>query len=76
MLYLRLQKLCCSACDNEGHGGCRRMEKKVAHGGWTTRLLTVAGQHGGSRWLRHCFTHNGMEEEKNRVVQEIGAYHN
>jgi len=24
------------------------MEKNVAHGGWTTSLLTVAGQHGGS----------------------------
>jgi len=23
---------CWSACDNEGHGGCKRMEKKVAHG--------------------------------------------
>jgi len=42
------------------------MEKNVAHGGWTTSLLTVAAQHGG------CGRHNGMEEEKNRV----GAGHN
>jgi len=28
-----LRRGCCSACNNEGHGGCKRMEKKVAHGG-------------------------------------------
>jgi len=28
-----LRRGCFSACDNEGHGGCKRMEKKVAHRG-------------------------------------------
>jgi len=64
MTYLRIW---CSACDNGGHGGCRRMEKNVAHGGWTISLLTVAAQHGGLRWLGGCGRHNGMEEQKNRV---------
>jgi len=43
------------------------MKVTVAADEWRRRFLTVAEQHGGSRWLRHCFTHNGMEEEKNRI---------
>ena len=52
------------------------MEKNVAHDGWTTSLLTVAGQHGGLWWLGGCGTASGtMEWKKRRIglVQEIGC---
>jgi len=46
------------------------MEKNVAHGGWTTRLLTVVGQHGGCGIASRT-----MEWKKRRIglVQEIGC---
>jgi len=52
------------------------MEKNVAHGGWTTSLLTVAAQHGGLRWLGGSVAAAGTMEWKNRrigLVQVIGC---
>jgi len=46
------------------------MEKNVAHGGWTTSLLTVAAQHGGS-----VAAAGTMEWKKRRIglVQVVGC---
>jgi len=49
-----LHRDCCSACDNEGHGGCKRMKKKVAHGGYKRMEKKMA--QGG---CDSCFTHKG-----------------
>jgi len=61
-----LRRSCCSACDNEGHDGCKRMKKNVAHGGCKRMEKKVAHGVCGS-----CFTHKGR---RRRIWLGVGNW--